>query len=56
MRTPLSGITAATTLLSEANNLSPDQKELVNISRVCSDQLLVAVSDILDLAQMDEGR
>ncbi len=56
MRTPLSGITAMTVLLLEATNLLPEQKEMLNIARVCSDQLLVAVTDILDIAQMDEGR
>lgn len=45
-----------TVLLSEAPNLLPEQKEMLNIARVCSDQLLVAVTDILDLTQMEESR
>lgn len=56
MRTPLSGITTMTVLLSEATNLLPEQREMLNIARVCCDQLLLAVTDILDLTQMEEGR
>ena len=56
MRTPLTGITGMISLLSDAPNLYSEQKELLNIAQVCSDQLLVAVTDILDLTQMEESR
>ena len=56
MRTPLTGITGMISLLIDAPNLFPEQREMLNIAQVCNDQLLVAVTDILDLTQMEESR
>jgi len=55
MRTPLTGLTTALSLLSESS-LTSDQQELTKISGVCGDQLLVVINDVLDLSKMEENR
>jgi len=36
--------------------LTPEQKDLVNISMVCGNQLLAVISDILDISKMEENK
>jgi len=55
IRTPLTGLSAALTLLSETL-LSEEQVDLTKIARVCGDQLLVVINDVLDLSKMEENR
>jgi len=55
MRTPLTGLSTAITLLSEST-LTPDQQELTKIAGVCGDQLMVVINDVLDLSKMEENK
>lgn len=52
IRTPLSGIMGAMSIL-QTSSLTPDQRELVHISEVCGEQLLLVIDDILDLTKLD---
>ncbi|GAB7079378.1 PAS domain-containing sensor histidine kinase [Megalodesulfovibrio paquesii] len=55
LRTPLNGIMGATELLL-AEDLTPDQQELLGMVRSSTTNLLRILNDILDLSSLDEGR
>ncbi len=56
IRTPLAGIIGSLCLLDESTTLDPPQMELVRISKLCSEQLLSVIDDILDITKMDENK
>jgi len=55
IRTPLTGIIGALGLLA-STQMTEDQCDLVNIIKVCGQQLLVVVSDVLDLSKLEDGK
>jgi len=55
IRTPLTGIRGAITLLRDTS-LSEQQLENVNLARICLDQLLVTVNDILDISKIEADK
>jgi len=55
IRTPLSGMIGCLTLLS-STLLNCEQDELVRMGKVCGEQLLVVINDILDLSKMEENK
>ncbi len=54
IRTPLNGIIGMTSLLT-AEDLRPDQYEIVNVIRSSGESLLGIVNDILDYAKIEQG-
>ena len=52
IRTPLSGVTGAITLLKDTN-LNQEQFEYLHISEVCCGQLMAIINDILDFTKME---
>lgn len=55
IRTPLAGVIGSLSLLHESS-LDPSQLELVRLSKLCSEQLLSIIDDILDVTKMDENK
>ena len=55
IRTPLNGIAGMTALALETN-LTPDQRELMDMIKTCSDSLQVVINDILDFSKMETGK
>ena len=55
IRTPMNGILGMTELVLESN-LSPDQREHLNVVRQCSESLLDILNDILDFSKIESGR
>ncbi len=56
IRTPLCGVIGMSRLLQSATNLTPEQREYVDIVYRCGFQLLEIINDILDYSKMDAGR
>jgi PAS domain S-box-containing protein len=56
IRTPMNGVLGMADLLSEADNLSPDQREYVEIIRKSGTILLAIINDILDFSKIDSGK
>ena len=55
IRTPLNGVLGVATLLDDTE-LTPQQRELVDVMRSSSNLLLVIINDILDLSKIEAGR
>lgn len=53
MRTPLSGLVGALDHFSEMENLSTESQEMLQIGRICSEQLLSVINDVLDFSKID---
>lgn len=56
LRTPLNGILGYTQILIRDKNLSPKQKEGVNIIHRSGEYLLTLINDILDLSKAETGK
>ncbi len=56
IRTPLNAIVGFSTLLTEEENMSEDQKGHAEIIRTNSDLLLRLINDILDISRLETGR
>lgn len=54
IRTPLSGILGMTSLL-EQSNLSPDQREYVNLTKACAEELYSVLSSALEFTALESG-
>ncbi len=54
LRTPLNGVIGMTSLLQESE-LSREHGELVDTIKLCADNLLVLINDILDLSKIEAG-
>jgi signal transduction histidine kinase/DNA-binding response OmpR family regulator len=54
-RTPLNGVIGMLSLLSDTE-LSPEQREYVEVARASSDALMMVVNDVLDIAKIEAGR
>ncbi|MCB1159025.1 MAG: PAS domain S-box protein, partial [Leptospiraceae bacterium] len=55
IRTPMNGIIGMTSLLFETD-LSPEQKEYIEIIRISGDNLLTIINDILDFSKIESGK
>ncbi|WP_256003811.1 response regulator [Pedobacter deserti] len=55
IRTPINGIIGIAQLLSKTE-LSPEQREMMNLLEVSSSSLLGVINDILDLSKMEAGK
>jgi signal transduction histidine kinase/ActR/RegA family two-component response regulator len=53
LRTPLNGILGFSQLLQNNHSLSPEDKKQINIIKQCGDQLLILITDILDIATIE---
>lgn len=54
LRTPLNGVIGMTSLLQESD-LPQEHAELVDTVKMCADNLLVLINDILDLSKIEAG-
>lgn len=54
IRTPLSGILGMTSLL-EQSNLSADQREYVNLTKACAEELYSVLSSALEFTALESG-
>ena len=54
LRTPLNGVIGMSSLLQEAE-LPKDHRELVDTIKLCADNLLALINDILDLSKIEAG-
>lgn len=55
IRTPLNAI-IGTIMLLQYQDLLPDQKELLNVMEISSENLLSLVNDVLDFSKLEEGK
>lgn len=55
IRTPINGIIGLANLLGRTN-LTPEQKEMINLLEISSDSLLGVINDILDLSKIESGK
>ncbi len=55
IRTPLNAI-IGTIMLLQYHELSADQKELLNVMEISSENLLSLINDVLDFSKMEEGK
>ena len=55
IRTPLNAI-IGTIMLLQYHELSPEQKELLNVMEISSENLLSLINDVLDFSKMEEGK
>jgi signal transduction histidine kinase/CheY-like chemotaxis protein/HPt (histidine-containing phosphotransfer) domain-containing protein len=55
IRTPLNGVVGMSELLGDTA-LTPSQKELVDVLKLSSEQLLAVVNDILDFSKIESGK
>ena len=55
IRTPLHGVVGMSQLLAEST-LTAQQRDLIGVLRVSSDQLLAVVDDILDFSKIESGK
>ncbi|AOM77929.1 response regulator [Pedobacter steynii] len=55
IRTPINGIIGLANLLGKTN-LTPEQKEMINLLEISSDSLLGVINDILDLSKIESGK
>jgi len=56
LRTPLNGILGYAQILTRDQNLTPKQREGVNIIQRSGEYLLTLINDVLDLAKIEAGR
>ncbi|BDQ12877.1 ATP-binding protein [Sediminibacterium sp. TEGAF015] len=55
IRTPLNAI-IGTIMLLQYQDLAPDQKELLNVMEISSENLLSLINDVLDFSKLEEGK
>ncbi len=55
IRTPMNGVIGMTTLLLDSN-LTPVQRDYVEVIRASGDGLLTIINDILDFSKIDAGK
>jgi len=55
IRTPLNAI-IGTIMLLQYQDLSPDQRELLNVMEISSENLLSLINDVLDFSKLEEGK
>jgi PAS domain S-box-containing protein len=55
IRTPMNGVIGMTSLLTETE-LTPEQREYVNIIRISGEALLTIINDILDFSKIESGK
>jgi len=55
IRTPMNGVIGMTGLLNESE-LTPEQRQYVDIIRVSSENLLTIINDILDFSKIESGK
>ena len=55
IRTPMNGVIGMTSLLRDTD-LSPEQREFVNLIGVSGEQLLAIINDVLDFAKLEAGQ
>ena len=55
IRTPLNAI-IGTIMLMQYQDLSPEQKELLDVMEISSENLLSLINDVLDFSKMEEGK
>ncbi len=55
IRTPLNAI-IGTIMLLQYHELLPEQKELLNVMQISSENLLSLINDVLDFSKMEEGK
>jgi len=55
IRTPLNAI-IGTIMLLQYQDLLPDQKELLNVMEISSENLLSLINDVLDFSKLEEGK
>lgn len=55
IRTPLSGLLGTTELL-RATSLDPDQRQLVEVTRLSGEALLSVINDVLDFSKIEAGK
>ena len=55
IRTPLNAI-IGTIMLLQYHELLPEQKELLNVMEISSENLLSLINDVLDFSKMEEGK
>jgi signal transduction histidine kinase/CheY-like chemotaxis protein len=55
IRTPLNAI-IGTIMLLQYQDLQPDQKELLNVMEISSENLLSLINDVLDYSKLEEGK
>lgn len=52
MRTPLSGIMECLSHYAEKEGLSEEDRDVISIGRLCSEQLLTVINDVLDFSKV----
>lgn len=55
IRTPMNGVVGITALLLDTD-LTPEQREFVDMIRISGDSLLAIVNDVLDFSKIESGR
>eukprot|EP01117_Protostelium_nocturnum_P006042 TRINITY_DN2175_c0_g1_i1.p1 TRINITY_DN2175_c0_g1~~TRINITY_DN2175_c0_g1_i1.p1 ORF type:complete len:984 (-),score=258.32 TRINITY_DN2175_c0_g1_i1:93-3044(-) len=53
IRTPLYGIMNSLSHFSEVENLKSESKEVLQIAKICGEQLLTVIGDVLDFSKID---